>query len=37
LGSALAGLATLGFCAVALSVVTVRAGNEELSAMDALA
>ena len=37
LGSGLAGLATLGFCAVALSVATVRAGNKELSAMEALA
>ena len=37
LGSDLAGLATLGFCAVALGVSTVRAGNKELSAMEALA
>jgi hypothetical protein len=37
LGSSLAGLATLGFCAVALSVSTIRAGNKELSAMEALA
>ena len=37
LGSGLAGLATLGFCAVALGVSTVRAGNKELSAMEALA
>src|SRR6266481_3453503 len=37
LGSGLAGLATLGFRAVALSVSTIRAGNKELSAMEALA
>src|ERR1700730_8584975 len=37
LGSGLAGLATIGFCAVALSVSTIRAGNKELSAMEALA
>jgi len=37
LGSGLAGLATLGFCAVALSVSTIRAGIKELSAMEALA
>ena len=37
LGGGLAGLATLGFCAVALSVSTVRAGNKKLSAMEALA
>ena len=37
LGGGLAGLATLGFCAVALSVSTIRAGNKELSAMEALA
>ena len=37
LRSSLAGLATCGFCAVALSVSTIRAGNEELSAMEALA
>ena len=37
LGSGLADLATLGFCAVALSVSTIRAGNKELSAMEALA
>ena len=36
LGSGLAGLATFGFCAVALSGSTIRAGNEELSAMEAL-
>ena len=36
LGSGLAGLATFGFCAVALSVSTIRAGNEELSTMEAL-
>src|SRR6476661_5892407 len=32
LGGGLAGLATLGFCAVALSVSTIRAGNKDLSA-----
>ena len=37
LGSGLAGLATFGFCAVALSASTIRAGNKELSAMQALA
>src|SRR6202011_2160064 len=37
LGSGLAGLATLGFCAVALSVSTIRAGIKELSATEALA
>ena len=37
LGGGLAGLATIGFCAVALSVSTIRAGNKELSAMEALA
>ena len=37
LGSGLAGLATFGFRAVALSVSTIRAGNKELSAMEALA
>ena len=37
LGSGLAGLATFGFCAVALSVSTIRAGNKELSAKEALA
>jgi hypothetical protein len=36
LGSSLAGLATFGFCAVSLSVSTIRAENEELSAMEAL-
>ena len=37
LGSGLASLATFRFCAVALSVSSVRAGNKELSAMEALA
>ena len=37
LGGGLAGLATLGFCAVALSVSTIRAGNKKLPAMEALA
>ena len=36
LGSGLAGLATFGFCAVTLCVSTIRAGNEELSTMEAL-
>src|SRR6266446_5083782 len=36
LGSGLAGLATLGFCAVALSVSTIWAGIKELSAMEHL-
>ena len=35
-GSGFAGLATFGFCAVALSAPTIRAGNKELSAMEAL-
>ena len=37
LGSGLAGLATFGFCVVTPSVSTIRAGNKELSAMEALA
>ena len=37
LGSGLAGLATFGFCAVALNVSAIGAGNKELSAMEALA
>ena len=37
LGSGLASLATFGLYAVALSVSGVRAGNKELSAMQALA
>ena len=37
LGSGLAGLPTFGFCAVALSVPTIRTGNKELSAMEAFA
>jgi hypothetical protein len=37
LGGGLAGLATSQFCAIALSLSTIRAGNKELSAMEALA
>jgi hypothetical protein len=36
LGIGLAGLATFGFGAVALSVSIIRAGNKELSTMEAL-